>query len=631
MAARAILARRPPSPSEASSSASESRSDPDSESDFDVEAAEVRPATTGRRQPSPSETSASESSEEETKTKTKTKTTAKMGARETRNSRARVERAPSPSSSDLESSAFESESDSDSDSESESESESESDFEAVDRRRRGGSRRSIVRRARSVSATRGAAKSAAKPGAAKAPETSSPERRRTRDERTERERGRFAGVVSKGDVVARTSSSKTAASRGEPERAPLLSAATSESPGTASFPPRFTFPSTSSTRVRLYALTSAAILGTVMVAVGARHVLVRGSNPDPVSAATAASEPTTRRRHRPFPIAGIRDEYDDDDGGFGDGVLTREDVSWLVKEAREAAAREREGLKRDLADRGVLVDDEEEEESDADPFAARGENASPPDPIFDEPATTTTDAGVASRAVVTSEPEPVREPEPEPEPAPAVAAAAEETRPDVALAGEEEEDRQPRITPEMTYDEKQAEYARFAAEEAQRNDRIAAEAAEADRLARERQEEEDRLAAERAEEQRRAVALDDIASGAAAEVATETATEEAQQPPQEPEPQPEARASEPLEPEPEPAQASLAMVRSTSRLPVAAELDLEAGPGERLVVKVPDDVNEDAEAMVEPLEGGSGRGFDPKTRDRRARAANIAGLASRSR
>ena len=284
-----------------------------------------------------------------------------------------------------------------------------------------------MRRARSVSATRGAAKSARAAKAKAAAETpttpTTPERRRTRDERSERERGKFAGFVSKGDVVARTSSSKTAASRGEPERAPLLSAATAESPG-PSFPPRFTFPLTSSTRVRLYALTSAAILGAVMVAVGARHVLVRGSNPDPVSAATAASEPTTKRRHRPFPIAGIRDErdeYDGDDGGdgggFEDGVLTREDVSWLVKEAREAAAREREGLKRDLADRGVLVDDEEEEESDADPFAARGENASPPDPIFDDPATTTTDAGVASRAVSASESaEPVREPEPEPEP-----------------------------------------------------------------------------------------------------------------------------------------------------------------------------------------------------------------------
>ena len=77
-------------------------------------------------------------------------------------------------------------------------------------------------------------------------------------------------------------------------------------------------------------------------------------------------------------------------------------------------------------------------------------------------------------------------------------AAAEELD-QVASEGEREEDRQPRITPEMTYDEKQAEYARFAAEEAARNDRIAAEAAERERAARERQEEEDRLADARAE------------------------------------------------------------------------------------------------------------------------------------
>ena len=403
-------------------------------------------------------------------------------------------------------------------------------------------------------------------------------------------------------------------------------------------PPSRASPSTSSTRVRLsrvrlYALTSAAILGAVMLTVGATHVFVRGSNPDAVSAATAASEPATRRQRRPFPIAGIRDEFDDDDGGDEPGsevgVLTREDVSWLKKQAHEAAARDREVLERNLADHGVLVDEEEDDSenddsekdgSDADPYAARGENAAPPRYIFDEPATTTTTSdGVASSAVAASEPERAFEPEP------AVTAAAEETRPEVASEGEREEDRQPRITPEMTYDEKQAEYARFAAEEAARNDRIAAEAAEAERAARERQEEEDRLADARAEEERRAIALDDAAADAAEEVTAETAAEETA--PRVPEPESETRASKPSVPES--GQASLAMMRSASRSPVSAEL--EAGPGERLVVKVPDDVNEDAEAMVEPLEGGSGRGFDQKTRDRRARAANIAGLASRSR
>ena len=362
-----------------------------------------------------------------------------------------------------------------------------------------------------------------------------------------------------------------------------------------------------------------------MLTVGATHVFVRGSNPDAVSAATAASEPATRRQRRPFPIAGIRDEFDDDDGdesGSEVGVLTREDVSWLKKQANEAAARDREVLERNLADRGVLVDEEEddseEDDSDADPYAARGENAAPPRYIFDEPATTTTTSdGVASSAVAASEPERAFEPEP------AVAAAAEETRPEVASEGEREEDRQPRITPEMTYDEKQAEYARFAAEEAARNDRIAAEAAEAERAARERQEEEDRLADARAEEERRAIALDDAAADAAEEVTAETAAEETA--PRVSEPESETRASEPSEPES--GQASLAMTRSASRSPVSAEP--EAGPGERLVVKVPDDVNEDAEAMTEPMKGGIGRAFDPKTRDRYDRAANVAGLPSR--
>jgi hypothetical protein len=46
---------------------------------------------------------------------------------------------------------------------------------------------------------------------------------------------------------------------------------------------------------------------------------------------------------------------------------------------------------------------------------------------------------------------------------------------------DDESERQPHVTDDMTYEEKQAEFARFAAAEAARNDRIAAEAAERER------------------------------------------------------------------------------------------------------------------------------------------------------
>ena len=209
-----------------------------------------------------------------------------------------------------------------------------------------------------------------------------------------------------------------------------------------------------------------------------------------------------------FPIAGIRDEFDDDGGdesGSEVGVLTREDVSWLKKQANEAAARDREVLERNLADRGF---------SSTKKRTTRRRTTRTPTRTPRGARTrrrrdiSSTNPRRRRRRAMASHPPRWRRLSPERafEPEPAVAAAAEETRPEVASEGEREEDRQPRITPEMTYDEKQAEYARFAAEEAARNDRIAADAAEAERAARERQEEEDRLADARAEEERRAIA-----------------------------------------------------------------------------------------------------------------------------
>ena len=60
---------------------------------------------------------------------------------------------------------------------------------------------------------------------------------------------------------------------------------------------------------------------------------------------------------------------------------------------------------------------------------------------------------------------------------------------DVDESGEESDTpHQPHITPDMTYEEQQAEYARFAVEEAERNDLIAAQALEQQRIAAEQEE-----------------------------------------------------------------------------------------------------------------------------------------------
>ena len=80
--------------------------------------------------------------------------------------------------------------------------------------------------------------------------------------------------------------------------------------------------------------------------------------------------------------------------------------------------------------------------------------------------------------MVSPEPE-VVSPEPEvvsPEPEVASPASIESPADD-----DDESERRPHVTDDMTYDEKQAEFARFAKAEAERNDRIAAEAAERER------------------------------------------------------------------------------------------------------------------------------------------------------
>ena len=65
----------------------------------------------------------------------------------------------------------------------------------------------------------------------------------------------------------------------------------------------------------------------------------------------------------------------------------------------------------------------------------------------------------------------------------AAAAAAAASEPPVETAADGDAPRGPRVTPDMTYEEQQQEFARFAREEAERNDRIAREAAEANEIA----------------------------------------------------------------------------------------------------------------------------------------------------
>jgi hypothetical protein len=150
---------------------------------------------------------------------------------------------------------------------------------------------------------------------------------------------------------------------------------------------------------------------------------------------------------------------------------------------------------------------------------------------------------------------------------------------------DDDSERQPHVTDDMTYEEKQAEFARFAAAEAARNDRIAAEAAERERA---------NAAGEQTAETEEVVNVVE-AEGRPPETETEAS---------------ETTVAEPAEEEPGPDETD------SSSWPLV-------GAGQRLIVNVPDDVTQDATAEIET------GAMTPDEEVRRS--ASVAGLGSDSR
>ena len=235
----------------------------------------------------------------------------------------------------------------------------------------------------------------------------------------------------------------TFATSAAPETAPLLAASVS-----LSQTPRKPASLAGASLTRLVLLSAVALLGVVMLSAGASSVFAatlsdenaretrfaaekrdaRGTRRDSEARFAAGPEPETT----PARFAGVR-ALDVSARGLDHARVADAEADAMVRAATAAAAKAK-------ASRGIR----EEDASDV---------ASP------EPE------------VVSPEPEVVS-----PEPEVASPASIESPADD-----DDDSERRPHVTDDMTYDEKQAEFARFAKAEAERNDRIAAEAAERER------------------------------------------------------------------------------------------------------------------------------------------------------
>ena len=235
----------------------------------------------------------------------------------------------------------------------------------------------------------------------------------------------------------------TFATSAAPETAPLLAASVS-----LSQTPRKPASLAGASLTRLVLLSAVALLGVMMLSAGASSVFAatlsdenaretrfaaekrdaRGTRSDSEARFAAGPEPETT----PARFAGVR-ALDVSARGLDHARVADAEADAMVRVATAAAAKAK-------ASRGIR----EEDASDV---------ASP------EPE------------VVSPEPEVVS-----PEPEVASPASIESPADD-----DDESERRPHVTDDMTYDEKQAEFARFAKAEAERNDRIAAEAAERER------------------------------------------------------------------------------------------------------------------------------------------------------
>ena len=235
----------------------------------------------------------------------------------------------------------------------------------------------------------------------------------------------------------------TFATSAAPETAPLLAASASHSQT-----PRKPASLAGASLTRLVLLSAVALLGVVMLSAGASSVLAATLSDENARETRFAAEKSDARGTRrdsearfaagpgpettPARFAGVR-ALDVSARGLDHARVADAEADAMVRAATAAAAKAK-------ASRGI----HEEDASDV---------ASP------EPE------------VVSPEPEVVS-----PEPEVASPASIESPADD-----DDDSERRPHVTDDMTYDEKQAEFARFAKAEAERNDRIAAEAAERER------------------------------------------------------------------------------------------------------------------------------------------------------
>ena len=228
----------------------------------------------------------------------------------------------------------------------------------------------------------------------------------------------------------------TFATSAAPETAPLLAASVS-----LSQTPRKPASLAGASLTRLVLLSAVALLGVMMLSAGASSVFAatlsdenaretrfaaekrdaRGTRSDSEARFAAGPEPETT----PARFAGVR-ALDVSARGLDHARVADAEADAMVRVATAAAAKAK-------ASRGIR----EEDASDV---------ASP------EPEVVSPEPEVASPASIES-----------------------------PADDDDESERRPHVTDDMTYDEKQAEFARFAKAEAERNDRIAAEAAERER------------------------------------------------------------------------------------------------------------------------------------------------------
>jgi hypothetical protein len=233
-----------------------------------------------------------------------------------------------------------------------------------------------------------------------------------------------------------------------------------------------------------------------------------------------------------------------------------------VSDAVAEASKQKREVVMDLAGTGMLSVRESASSRDAEPVAAAG------DSDYLAPQREGSGAGIIK------------------------AAASNANSVDNEYVGE----RRPRITPDMSYDAQQEEYARFARLESERNDRIATQAEEHNRKAIEEHAKRDRLAAENAANDAASLAM----KPAAADEAVEQRREEEV-----------ARREEEEEKNEEGVHRGYSMAKQSEEKPRQHEAEAAAATttaGEQLVVEVPDDVSEAAAVRrerVAPLAAAS--------------------------